>query len=111
MAQEIKRFNLLPFSREACIAVVEEAQRRSGRNDQLTCKFRPMIGTVKTASVIAKNEGCELVERKHVDEALKEHCKSIGLQVMEKHRERTGISGFLVETTHKQRLIYPQEDH
>jgi Lon-like ATP-dependent protease len=89
MAQEIKRFNLLPFSREACIAVVEEAMRRSGRNDQLTCKFRPMIGTVKTASVLAKNEGCKLVERKHVEEALSEHCKSIGLQVMEKYRERS----------------------
>lgn len=91
MAQEIKRFNLLPFSRDACIAIIEEAARRSGRNDQLTCKFRPMIGAIKTASVLARNEKCELVERKHVDEALSEHCKSIGLQVTEKLIERIKV--------------------
>jgi Lon-like ATP-dependent protease len=88
MAQEIKRFNLLPFSRDACIAVIEEAMRRSGRNDQLTCKFRPMIGTVKTSSILAKNEKCKIVLRKHVEEALAVHCKSIGLQVMEKYMEK-----------------------
>ena len=91
MAQEIKRFNLLPFSRDACVAIIEEAARRSGRNDQLTCKFRPMIGAIKTASVLARNEKCELVERKHVDEALSEHCKSIGLQVTEKLIERIKV--------------------
>ena len=89
MAQEIKRFNLLPLSRDACIAVIEEAMQRSGRNDQLTCKFRPMIGIVKTSSVLAKNEKCIVVLRKHVEEALAVHCKSIGLQVMEKYIERT----------------------
>lgn len=91
MAQEIKRFNLLPFSRDACVAIIEEAARRSGRNDQLTCKFRPMIGAIKTASVLARNEKCELVERRHVEEALSEHCKSIGLQVTEKLIERIKV--------------------
>lgn len=87
ISQEIKRFHLLPLSRDACIAVIEEASRRSGKNDKLTCKFRPMIGTIKTASILARNEGRSIVERKHVEEALNVHCKSIALQVMEKHIE------------------------
>jgi Lon-like ATP-dependent protease len=94
IAQEIKRFNLIPFSRDACIASIDEARRKSGKNSRLTCKFRPMISVVKTASVLAMNEGKVMVERKHVEEALREHCKTIGLQVMEKHIENA--EGYLI---------------
>jgi lon-related putative ATP-dependent protease len=91
ISQESKRFHLLPFSRDACMAIIEEASRRSGRNDCLTCKFRPMIGTIKTASILAFKEGLPLVERKHIASALNEHCKSIALQVMEKTIENQEI--------------------
>jgi len=84
ISQEIHRFHLLPFSREACIAIIDEARRKSGKRDYLTCKFRPMISIIKTASVLARNENKEIVGIKHVEEALCEHCKTIGLQVMEK---------------------------
>jgi len=84
ISQEIHRFHLLPFSREACIAIIDEARRKSDKKDYLTCKFRPMISIIKTASVLARNENKEVVEVKHVEEALREHCKSIGFQVMEK---------------------------
>lgn len=87
IAQEVKRFNLLPFSREACKAVIEEARRQSGRNDRLTCKFRPMISILKTASVLAKNEGLNIVNAKHVNEAIREHCKSIHRQILERQAE------------------------
>lgn len=103
ISQEIKRFHLLPFSRDACIAIIEEACRRSGKNDHLTCKFRPMIGTIKTASVLAKNEGLQIVERKHVNESLNEHCKSISLQVMEKHIEKLETYS-LIDPTEKPKI-------
>jgi lon-related putative ATP-dependent protease len=88
MAQEIKRFNLLPFTREACITVIGEARRKSGRSTKLTCKFRPMISVIKTASTLAANEGCKTVEKRHVDEALCVHCKSIQRQVLEREMEK-----------------------
>jgi lon-related putative ATP-dependent protease len=88
ISQEIKRFNLLPFSRDACIEIVEEARRKSGRKDKLTCYFRQMITILKTASVLAKNEGLDIVGPKHIREALDEHCKSLALQFMENQMER-----------------------
>jgi len=84
ISQEIKRFNLLPFSREACIEVVKESSRKSGRTDKLATKFRPMISIIKTASILAYNEGEKIVEEKHVRDAIEKHCKTIQLQVLEK---------------------------
>jgi Lon-like ATP-dependent protease len=94
MAQEIKRFNLLPFSREACEEVIAEFRRKSGRNDKLTTKFRPMISVIKTASVLASNEGLNIVEKKHVREAIEQHCISIGTQIL--YREATRKNEYLV---------------
>jgi Lon-like ATP-dependent protease len=104
MSQEIKRFHLLPFSRDACIAVIEEAVRRSGKNDTITCKFRPMIGVIKTASVLAQNLGQKIVERKNVDEALSDHCKSIALQVMEKQIENQNLYCVLIDPTEQPKV-------
>jgi len=84
IAQEVKRFNLIPFSREACIEIIEESRRKSGRKDRLTTRFRPLISIIKTASVLAMNEGKKIVEAKHVKEAIKEHCKTVERQVLEK---------------------------
>lgn len=103
-AQEIQRFHLLPFSRDACMAVIEEAVRRSGKNDTITCKFRPMIGIIKTGSVLARNEGLKVVERKHVEEALNEHCKSIALQVMEKHMENQEVYSVMIDPTERPKV-------
>lgn len=97
ISQEVKRFHLLPVSRDACIAIIEEAIRRSGKNNTITCKFRPIIGTIKTASILAQNEGLKVVERRHVEEALNEHCKSIALQVMEKHVENQIMYSVMVD--------------
>lgn len=83
LAQEIKRFNLPPFSREACIEIVEEGRRRSNKRDALSTKFRPLISIIKTAATLATNEGCKVVSRKNVLEALEEHCKTIQRQILE----------------------------
>ena len=84
IAQEIQRFDLLPFSREACIEIIEESRRKSGKNNKLSCLFRPMISILKTSSILALNEGLGIVESKHVKEAINEHCKTIEEQVLDR---------------------------
>ncbi|MCS7115103.1 MAG: S16 family serine protease [Nitrososphaerota archaeon] len=83
IAQEVKRFNLIPFSREACEEIVEEGRRRSNKKDALTTRFRPLISIIKTAATLAMNEGCKVVERRHVREAIENHCKTIQRQILE----------------------------
>jgi Lon-like ATP-dependent protease len=83
IAQEVKRFNLIPFSRGACEEIVEEGRRRSNKKDALTTKFRPLISIIKTAATLAMNEDCKVVERRHVREAIENHCKTIQRQILE----------------------------
>jgi|GEM_PF-358170 len=87
ISQEIKRFNLLPFSREACIEIIEESRRKSGRKDRLVTKFRPLISIIKTASIVSLNRHSKVVEAKDVKEAIEWHCKSIHRQVLERFIE------------------------
>ena len=103
ISQETKRFNLLPASKEACISIIGEARRKSGRNDRLTCKFRPMISVIKTASVLASNEDEKVVSSRHVEEALSKHCKSLGFQVMEK--QISNMAAFKVINPHSKPKI------
>ena len=90
MAQEAQRFNLLPFSRDACIEIVEEGRRRSNKRDALTTRFRPLISIVKTSATLAMNENCRVVERRHVLEAIGEHCKTIQKQLLEHEMSERG---------------------
>ena len=83
IAQEVKRFNFPPFSRSACQEIVEEGRRRSNKKDALTTRFRPLISIIKTAATLAMNEDCEIVESRHVREAIEQHCKTIQRQIME----------------------------
>jgi len=83
IAQEVKRFNLIPFNREACTEIVEESRRRSNKKDALTTRFRPLIAIIKTASTLAMNENCEVVEIRHVQDAIENHCKTIQRQILE----------------------------
>jgi len=83
IAQEVSRFRLIPFSREACEEIIDEGRRRSDKKDALTTKFRPMIAFIKTAATLAMNEGLQLVEGRHVKEAIEKHCKTIQKQILE----------------------------
>lgn len=83
IAQEVKRFNLIPLNREACIEIIGEGRRKSGFNDKLTTRFRPMISIIKTSAILAINEGKEIVEKRHVREAIDKHCKTIHRQLLE----------------------------
>ena len=90
IAQEAQRFNLLPFSRDACVEIVEEGRRRSNKRDALSTRFRPLISIVKTSATLAMNENCRVVERRHVLEAIGEHCKTIQKQLLEHEMSERG---------------------
>ncbi len=90
IAQEVKRFHLIPFSREACEEIVEESRRRSNKRDALSTKFRPLISVIKTAATLAMNEGLRLVEQRHVEEAVEKHCKTIQRQILEHQMSERG---------------------
>jgi Lon-like ATP-dependent protease len=90
VSQEVKRFNLIPFSRQACEEIVEEGRRRSDKKDALTTKFRPLISIIKTAATLAINEGCKVVEDRHVKEAVEQHCKTIQRQILEHEMSERG---------------------
>jgi len=90
IAQEAKRFNLLPFSREAVEEIVEEGRRRSNKKDALSTKFRPLISIIKTAGTLAMNEECKVVEKRHVREAIERHCKTIQRQILEHEMNERG---------------------
>ena len=90
IAQEISRFRLMPFSREACEEIIDEGRRRSNKKDALSTKFRPMISLVKTAATLAMTEGLELVEKRHVIEAIEKHCKTIQKQILEHQMSERG---------------------
>jgi Lon-like ATP-dependent protease len=90
IAQEVKRFNLISFSREACLEIIEEGRRRSDKKDALTTRFRTLISIIKTASTLARNEDCKRVERRHVLEAVGQHCKTIQRQILEHDMNERG---------------------
>jgi Lon-like ATP-dependent protease len=90
IAQEVKRFNLVPFSREACLEIVEEGRRKSDKKDALTTRFRTLISIIKTASTLAMNEGSKTVEKRHVLEAVGQHCKTIQRQMLEHDMHERG---------------------
>lgn len=83
IAQEASRFHLPPFSREACIEVINEGRRRSNKRDSLVTKFRPLISVIKTAGTLARNEKSEVVKVTHVKKAINVHCKTIQKQLLE----------------------------
>jgi Lon-like ATP-dependent protease len=90
IAQEASRFRLIPFSREACEEIIDEGRRRSNKKDALTTKFRPMIAIVKTAATLAMDEDSKMVERRHVNEAIDNHCKTIQKQLLEHQMSERG---------------------
>ena len=90
VAQEVSRFHLVPFSREACEEIIDEGRRRSNKKDALATKFRPMIAILKTAATLAMNESLELVEKRHVKEAIENHCKTIQKQILEHQMNERG---------------------
>jgi Lon-like ATP-dependent protease len=90
IAQESKRFHLPPFSKSACIEIINEGRRRSNKRDSLTTKFRPLISIIKTSGTLAQNKNIVYVTETEVKEAINEHCKTIQRQLLEHYIQEQG---------------------
>lgn len=90
IAQEVSRFHLLPFTRDACIEIIEEGRRRSGKREALATKFRPLISVIKTAGTLARNDKKEAVTVEYITSALDIHCKTIQRQLLEHQVQEQG---------------------
>ncbi len=71
IAQEVKKDGKIPpFSYEACMLILEEAKRRSGRKNRLTLILRDLGGLIRAAGDIAKENNRKMVTRSDVSSAM-----------------------------------------
>src|SRR3989338_4975450 len=67
IAQEVTRDEKIPhFSKEAVLAIIEEAKKRANRKGHLTLRLRELGGIVRAAGDIAIEEHAKLALKKHV---------------------------------------------
>jgi len=72
IAQEIKKDGKIPhFDFDACMEIIEEAKRRSGRKNKLTLILRELGGAIRAAGDIAVERSHKLVTSEDVKDALK----------------------------------------
>ncbi len=71
VAQEVKKENgkIPHFTVDGVNAIVEQARRKANRKGHLTLHLRGLGGLIRAAGDLAKEEGAELVNAKHVKEA------------------------------------------
>ncbi len=85
VAQEIRRDGKIPhFTREAVEVVIERAKEMSPHRQQLTTRFRELGGLIRSAGDIAILSSSPLVEREHVQQALRVS-RSLEEQIFEEH--------------------------
>ena len=72
VAQEIIKDGKIPhFTKEAVLAVIDEAKRRSGKSGKLTLKLRELGGLVRAAGDLALEDKKEAVTPEYVERAKK----------------------------------------
>ena len=88
VAQEVANDGRLPpFSREAIEEIILEAQRRAGRKQHLSLKFRDLGGLIRVAGDIARAEDRDYTTREDVLRA-KARSRSIEQQLADDYIER-----------------------
>jgi Lon-like ATP-dependent protease len=91
IAQEVKKDGRIPhFSSEAVEEIIHEAQRRSGKKDELTLKLRDLGGLVRAAGDIATSEGADIVTLKHVITA-KKLARTLEQQIADRYIDQRKI--------------------
>ncbi|MDE1855753.1 MAG: ATP-dependent protease LonB [Candidatus Micrarchaeota archaeon] len=87
IAQEIKKDGKIPpFDYDACMEIIEEARRRSGRKNKLSLILRDLGGLIRAAGDIAMEHGRKVVTRQDVIDA-KRLAKPIEAQFVEQSLE------------------------
>jgi Lon-like ATP-dependent protease len=67
IAQEIKKDGKIPpFDYDACMEIIEEARKRSGRRNKLTLILRDLGGLIRAAGDIATEKNAKVVTKEHV---------------------------------------------
>jgi len=81
VAQEVKKDGKIPhFTRDAVIEIIKQAKKMAGRKKRLTLRLRELGGLIRAAGDIAKSEGAQLVDVKHVIKA-KETAQTVEQQL------------------------------
>jgi lon-related putative ATP-dependent protease len=88
--------SLPPFNREAVAAVVEEGVRIAGRHEKLTTRFKEVAEVIREAGYWARTESVDLVEERHVDQAIHQRRRRLDL-VEEVLRERIADGTLLLD--------------
>lgn len=89
IAQEVSRFWLMPFTREVCEEIIDEGRRRSNKKEALSkVSSHDLFG--EDSRHTGNERGFELVEKRHVREAIEKHCKTIQKQILEHQMSERG---------------------
>ncbi len=87
IAQEVKKDGKIPaFDYDACLEIVEEARKRSGRKNKLSLILRDLGGLIRAAGDIAIEKNQKVVTRQNVMDA-KQLAKPIEAQYVEQALE------------------------
>ena len=71
IAQEVKKDGRIPpFDYDACMEIIDEARRRSGKKNSLSLILRDLGGVIRAAGDIAVEKGGKVVTRKDVIDSL-----------------------------------------
>jgi len=88
VAQETIKDKKIPhFSRDAVLAIIEQARRRANRKNHLTLRLRGLGGLIRAAGDLAVEEKSKFVEKKHVEGALR-IARPLEQQIADKYIER-----------------------
>ncbi len=77
--QLCERENLLPFDQSGIEGVIEYAVRLAGRKNKLSTHFNNLVDLLREANYWAKKEGQKIIQRKHINTAIKEKIERLNL--------------------------------
>ena len=88
VAQEVIKDGRIPhFSKDAVLAIIEEARRRANRKGHLTLRLRELGGLIRAAGDLASEKKSKLVEKEHIVGA-KKIARTLEQQIADKYIER-----------------------
>jgi Lon-like ATP-dependent protease len=84
IAQEVNKDDKIPhFTREAVLAVIEEARKRASRKNHLTLRLRELGGFVRSAGDVAQSMRAKLVGVEHIQLA-KQFARGLEKQIADR---------------------------
>ena len=87
VAQEVTKDGKIPhFTKEAVLAIIEEAKKRSGKSGKLTLKLRELGGLIRAAGDLTLEDKKEFVTPEYIERA-KKLAKTLEAQLADKYIE------------------------